>query len=223
MSDTSRPSDGRRSFLGRLGLFAGLASLDTAPLHAAPPRKGPLVHAIDAWMDALPSGHRIVFDAISAQGAANAGRFCGNWFRSHESGYGVKADQLGALIVLRAPATIFAFTDAMWAKYPQLGEFVRTPDPSTSKPWVRNPFLTGDGPAQGTQWPALVAMGVHFIVCNGTTTGIAQQIAGGDAARAGEISAELQANQVANAHQMATGIIGLTRAQEKGFAFGGGG
>lgn len=223
MPHTPAPADGRRSFLGRLGLLTGLATLGVRPAHAAaPPRKDPLVHAADDWLDALPAGHRIVFDAISATGAANAGRFCGNWIRSHESGYGVKPDQLGAVIVLRAPATILAFNDAMWAKYPTLGETLRTPDPATGKPWTRNPFLHGEGPAQGVAWPALAALGVRFIVCNGTTSGLAQSMAAGDGGKVATILQELQANQIPNAHQVATGIIGLTRAQEKGFMYGGG-
>ncbi len=217
--------DGRRTFLGRLGLVVGLTSLGVSPLRAATRGHGPKRHAADAWMDALPRAHRVVFDAISTGGAANAGRFCGNWFASNRSGYELEPGELGAIIVLRANATIFAFTDAMWAKYPVLGERLRTPDPATSKPYDHNPFLRanrGDGPSQGVVWDALVAQGVHFAVCNGTTTGLSQMIAGGDAAKAEEVKADLIAHQIPNAHQMATGIVALTRAQEKGYMFGGG-
>lgn len=224
MPDASH--DGRRSFLTRLSLLLGVPALGgAAPLHAQTGRRGPLVHEADAWMDALPSGHRIVFDAISTTGASNAGRFCGNWIASNGSGYGLKPDQLGAIIVLRSQATIFAFTDAMWTKYPQLGERLRTADPATSKPYDYNPFLRasrGEGPSQGIVWESLIAQGVHFAVCNGTTSGLAQGMAGGDAAKAAEIKADLIAHQIANAHQMATGIVALGRAQEKGFVFGGG-
>jgi hypothetical protein len=224
MSATS--PDNRRSFLGRLSLLLGASTLSgAAPLPAQTRQRGPLVHEADAWMDALPSGHRMVFDAITAGGAANAGRFCSNWFVSNASGYGLKPSQLGAIVVLRSAATIFAFTDAMWAKYPQLGDTLRVTDPATSKPYAFNPFLRatrGDSPSQGVLWETIVSQGAHFAVCNGTTTGLARGMAGGDASKAAEILQELTANQIANAHQMATGIVALGRAQEKGFTFGGG-
>ena len=58
-----------------------------------------------------------------------------------QRGYGLEPDLFGAIMVLRATATVFAFTDAMWEKYPQLGTQLRTMDPTTGEPFADNPFL----------------------------------------------------------------------------------
>ena len=234
--DSTSPRDGRRHFLTRLGTFFGASALGATSLHAASTsrarrRRGdaapdPLVHEADAWIDALPDGHRMVWDAYTTAGAVDAGRFCANWIASNESGYALTASQLGAIIVLRSQATIFAFTDAMWAKYPIIGQQLRAADPATGAPYTANPFLQparADSPSQGVSWAPLIAKGVHFAVCAGTTAGLAGAIASTQSRSAEEVRAELVANQIGNAHQMATGILALGRAQEKGFTYGGGG
>jgi hypothetical protein len=234
--DPESPLDDRRRFLARAGAMVGASTLGASTLRAAPPDTpsaapratagDPLVHAADAWMNALPGGHRMVWDAFTTPGAVNAGRFCGNWFASNGSGYDLKPSQLGAIIVLRSLATVFAFADAMWMKYPLLGQQLRTMDPTTSKPYSINPFLhpeRGDSPAQGVSWTPLVAQGVHFAVCAGTTAGLVQAIAASQSLPPDDVLADLVANQIGNAHQMATGIVAVGRAQEKGFTYGGGG
>ena len=253
----SSPTPGtRRGFLARLATLVGGTSLGAGALTslgAQPPRRAgrgaapgpaaaqppappappatPLVHAEDAWLDTLPRGHRMVFDAFTLPGVLNAGRYCNNWIRSNESGYGLTPAQLGAVIVLRAGATIFAFDDTIWSKYPLVAQQTRV-DPATGKPFAFNPFLRtpgGDALTQGVQWKELVDLGVHFAVCNGTTTGLASAIAGAtaggspDAAAVEAVRQELAAHLVPNGHLMATGIVALGRAQEKGYAFGCGG
>lgn len=243
----------RRGFVARLATLVGGTSLGAgalASLGAQPPRRAskgasptpaaapqvgsqaaPLVHAEDAWLDTLPRGHRMVFDAFTLPGVLNAGRYCNNWIRSNESGYGLTPAQLGAVIILRAGATIFAFDDVIWSKYPLFGQQTRA-DPATGKPFAFNPFLRtpgGDALTQGVQWKELVELGVHFAVCNGTTTGLASAIAsaaaGGnaDAAAVEAVRQELAAHLLSNGHLMATGIVALGRAQEKGYTFGCGG
>lgn len=222
------PPANRRSFLARLGALLGGSTLGGAVLGAQTPARtdGPLVHPEDAWLDTLPRGHRMVFDAFTLPGAVNAGRYCGNWLYSNGIGYGLKPEQLGAVIVLRSMATIYAFTDAMWAKYPVFGQQSKLSDAATGKAYDFNPFLrapTSGSPTQGVQWPQLASQGVHFAVCNGTTTMLAGMIAGSDAKAAETVRLELASNMVPNGHLMATGIVALGRAQEKGFTFGCGG
>lgn len=239
MASSSDPGS-RRGFVARLAALVGGASIGAGALavgaqekprgaakKGAAPAAGPLVHPEDAWLDALPRGHRMVFDAFTLGGVLNAGRYCGNWYRSNESGYGLKASQLGAVIVLRSAATIFAFDDYVWGKYPLFGQQTK-PDPSTSKPFTFNPFLRtpgGDALTQGIQWKELAELGAHFAVCNGTTTGLATMIAGekADEKAVEAVRQELAAHLVPNGHLMATGIVALGRAQEKGFTFGCGG
>jgi hypothetical protein len=226
MSTDHTPPAGRRGFLARLGAVLGGSAFGASALRAQQATAGPLVHPEDAWLDALPRGHRMVFDAYTLGGAVSAGRFCGNWIYSNGTGYGLKPEQLGAVIVLRSSATIYAFNDAMWAKYPQLAQQSRLTDAATNKPYDYNPFLrapAGNSPTQGVQWSGLASQGVHFAVCNGTTTLLAGMIAGNDAKAAETVRLELAANLLPNGHLMATGIVALGRAQEKGFTFGCGG
>jgi len=245
--DSSSTPGTRRGFLARLATFVGGTSVGAgalASIGAQPPRRAPkgspaaaptaptaptapLVHAEDAWLDALPRGHRMVFDAFTLSGVLNAGRYCGNWFRSNESGYGLKPNQLGAVLILRSGATIFGFDDYVWGKYPLFGQQTK-PDPSTGKPFTFNPFLRtpgGDALTQGIQWKELTDFGAHFAVCNGTMTGLASAIAGAtaDEQAVEAVRQDLAAHLVPNAHLMATGIVALGRAQEKGYTFGCGG
>ncbi len=227
MSQLADVFGSRRGFVARLGALIGGTTLGARALSAQPRPTGPLVHPEDAWLDTLSRGHRMVFDAFSLPGAVNAGRYCSNWIRSNGSGYGLTPAQLGAVIVLRSGATIFAFDDAMWAKYPLLGRQTKV-DSTTAQPYTFNPFLrapVGDAPTQGVQWQDLAAMGVHFAVCNGTTTALATALAGAGATEAA-IEAqrqELASHLLPNGHLMATGIVALGRAQEKGYTFGCGG
>lgn len=228
----AQPRGTRRGFLARLsaligGTTAG-AALGGASLGAQAPARadGPLVHPEDAWLDTLPRGHRMVFDAFTLAGAVNAGHYCGNWLYSNGTGYGLTSEQLGAVIVLRSRATIFAYNDAIWAKYPLIGENSKLTDPATGKPYAYNPFFrppAANSPSQGVQWTNLSTKGVHFAVCNGTTSSVIDMIAGTDAKAQAAVRAEIVANLVPNGHLMATGIVALGRAQEKGYTFGCGG
>jgi hypothetical protein len=226
------PPGTRRGFLGRLSALVSGTALGGALLargleaHEPQQPNGPLVHPEDAWLDTLPRGHRMVFDAFTLPGAVNAGRYCGNWLYSNGTGYGLKPEQLGAVIVLRSMATIYAFSDAMWAKYPVFGQQSKQTDATTNRPLEYNPFLrapVAGGPTQGVQWSSLASQGVHFAVCNGTTTMLAGMIAGSDAKATETVRQELAAHLLPNGHLMATGIVALGRAQEKGYTFGCGG
>lgn len=214
---------GRRGFLARAGAMLGGLALFGQPASAqARGNDGPLVHPEDAWMDALPRGHRMVFDAPTLSAAAHAGLFAGNFIWSNENGYKLKADQIGVIIVLRHYATAFAFNDAVWAKYGKpISERMKITDPATGESWAKSPFYnpgTFDGPTMGVQWKSLVDKGVHFAVCAAATGNLANIIARATNGKTEDVRQELLAAQMANAHQMATGILAFGRAQEKGFA-----
>ena len=68
-------------------------------------------------MDALPTAHRMVFDAVSASGADDIRHYASNVFLANRTGYGVESRDVGVLVVLRHNATPFGYNDAMWAKY----------------------------------------------------------------------------------------------------------
>jgi intracellular sulfur oxidation DsrE/DsrF family protein len=213
----------RRGFLGRL--TAGAAALGsllagTTSAQAQSPASGPLRHEADDWMDTLPRGHRLVFDAVSPVGAEASRWWANNFLLSNESGYGVDAGKVGVIIVLRHNATAFAYSDAMWAKYgpafaESMGPLV---DPSTGRAPTTN--LANQGRAT---LDALTAQGVHVAYCGMATrrlAGAAAKATGGDV---DAIYQELMRHVVRNAHFAPAGIVALSRAQERGYTFAYGG
>lgn len=205
----------RRRFLQRLGIGSGaLGALAGSGLPAAAqqPAATPRRHAIDDWMDALPTGHRMVFDAVSPKGSEDVRHYASNFLAVNRSNYGLENRDIGVIIILRHNATPYAYNDAMWAKYGAAfgGDLKAGEAPKT------NPAKTG---VEGLD--ALSALGAHFGVCMMATlrfaTLAAAKTSGGSAEA---IFEELGQNLVRNAHLTPAGIVALGRAQERGFTFG---
>lgn len=212
----------RRGFLGRVtagaAAVAGLLGAGATVLRAqaASTRR----HAADDWMDTLPRGHRLVFDAVSPDGAEASRWWANNFFLANKTGYGVEAQDIGVILVLRHNATAYAYNDAMWAKYgaafaSSMDDLV---DPSTQKAPTVNLANRGRATLE-----ALAGQGVHVAFC-----GMATRRLAGDAARltGGNVDAiheELLRNAVRNAHVAPAGIVALSRAQERGYTFAYGG
>jgi intracellular sulfur oxidation DsrE/DsrF family protein len=65
----------------------------------------------------------------------------------------------------------------------------------------------------------LVQRGAHFAVCQMSTQTIAYNIATATNSDQAKIVEELSANLVGNSHPVTAGIVTVTRAQERGYAF----
>ncbi|MHB1312839.1 MAG: hypothetical protein ACYC3L_12555 [Gemmatimonadaceae bacterium] len=220
----------RRSFLGRLAAgtaaFGAALATGASPLHALPRGDDykPARHPQDDWLDQIPGKHRIFFDATSPNGAADAITFAGNYAAANKSGYGMEVSDLAILLCYRHWATVFAFNDAMWAKYgPAWGTMINFNDPATNAPPVRNVWnatgLPGRQPNRGVTIEMAVKRGFHFVVCDMATrafAGVAAQKTGGNA---DAVYTELKANAFANSHFAAAGILAVNRAQERGYSF----
>ncbi len=210
-----------------VGLGAGAAALGAGAARAAPPGA-----ATDPWQAArepqddwleLPGRHRMVFDATSAAAAEDAIDFADTYFFANNKGYGLAPSDLAVVIILRHFATPFAFSDPVWSKYgPAFSAMITLNDPATGKPATRNIHLTApakaDPEAALANLSALAARGVRFAVCGLATSKIADHLAGGDAAKAAVIRAELTASLIPNARLVPAGIVALNRTQERGYA-----
>jgi hypothetical protein len=209
---TARFEATRRRFLGRIG--AGSAALgaivgSALPAGAQPSPSIPRRHALDDWMDALPTAHRMVFDAITPQGADDIRHYASNVFAANQTGYGVESRDVGVIVILRHDATPYAFNDAMWAKYGTV--FASEMKINDAK---ANPANAG-----GERLDSLSGLGAHFGVCAMATrryAGLAARGGGGTDA----VFEELAKNLIRNAHLTPAGIIAVGRAQEHGYAFG---
>jgi hypothetical protein len=205
----------RRRFLARLGIgsvtFGALAS-SALPADAQSAPAAPRRHAADDWMDQLPTAHRMVFDAVSLEGADDILHYASNVFVANRTGYGVDSHDVGVIVILRHNATPCAFNDAMWAKYGSVfATEMKMPD---QKP-VANPEN-----ASGETIDALTALGAHFGVCAMASRRFAGLVAKSTGGTVDAILDEFGKNLVRNAHFTPAGIVAVGRAQERGYAFG---
>ena len=207
----------RRSFLGRLA--AGGLALLSAPsvLRGSEPDAGLLQDTNDAWIGKLKGQHRQYFDATTVNdGFPLAYAF--NWMGTMAKTYGLRDDQLSAVIGLRHFSIPIAFTDAIWSKY-ALGKVFNVTDPVTRQPSTRNIYLgskAGDMMFPDAAVDKLVARGATVVVCNlalNVFSGMAAPNAGvsADAARA-----EWIAGLVPGAVVVPSGVLAVNRAQERG-------
>lgn len=223
MTDRVSP---RRSFLTGLGVSAVGIGAMSAGVHAQTAAAGGSFqaarHAADDWMDRLPGKHRIVIDAVTPDGAGNAFLFANNLYEANQKGYSLGNGDLAIIVVLRHFATPFAFTDAIWAKYGKaMAEAVKFDDPKTKQPPTVNVYnAAGYGealPNFGNTIDALVKRGTHFAICDMATQFFSRQVAG-PSGSADAIYKELVAGAIPNSTFSAAGVVGVTRAQERGYS-----
>lgn len=173
----------------------------------------PTRHAIDAWLDAVPGKHRVALDTTSAAGAEQGIGYSNNVFNGNRNGYQLENSDVALVLCLRHNATAFAFNNAMWQKYGKVfADRIGYKNDDGSVP-TTNPHNSGERPPLDR----LAARGAHFIVCGLATNLYAGMIAGQNGDRAA-VFKELESNMVANAHIMAAGVVGITRAQEYGYS-----
>lgn len=228
--DVTFPS-ARRSFLSRLGaglaaFGAGLGIGTSAAMAQAPSRERwqPARHGEDDWFDKVPGQHRMILDAVSAQGVGDALHFASNVFVTSKSGYGLDDRDVAVIICLRHGATAFAFNDAMWAKYSApMSAHAKFNDPKSRGPATVNVYnsteyrgLLANGAAT---FDALIKQGAHFAVCDQSTHGYAGDLARSTGGQAEAVYKELTSNLIGNAHMVPSGIVAVGHAQERGYAY----
>ena len=221
----------RRSFLSRLGigLTAGGAALGARIASAqVPPSEGgrwqPARHTMDDWLDQIPGKHRFVIDTYTPDGFGGALPFLNNFFTVNQTAYGLQDGDLAVVLIARHLSTLFAYNDAVWAKYGVLiTQRTNLNDPKTKQPPTMNLFnAAGYGgalPNRGTTLDSLLKRGLHLGVCQTSTRGNAGAIAEATGGTAEAVYNELVANLASrNAHMVPAGIVAVNRAQERGYS-----
>ena len=202
----------RRSFLARLGAAAAAVGLGAPPLLAQAPSP-PARHAKDDWLDQLPGKHRMFFDATSPIGSQEAATFANNFFTANRNGYELEDKDLAVIIGLRHNAIVFAFDDAIWAKYgATMAENAKFTDPKTNKAPATN--------LRRAAYEALVKRGVHLAICDMSAHRIAGVIARSIGSTMDDIYKELVPHAVGGsaAHFVPAGIVAVNRSQERGYS-----
>lgn len=225
MSAESTFSPHRRSFLDSLKTRLAAAALVSGGVAMAQEKAAPFQptrHAKDDWLDQIPGKHRLVFDTTTIDGFGEALAFAGNFLRANKTDYGLEDSDLAVVITARHLSTQFAYNDAIWAKY---GKYIATEpkfeDPKTKEAPVVNVFTATDYGTllknHGTSVSGLVKRGVHLMVCAMATRRYAGLIASKTGAKTDAVNEELVAGVVGNGHMVAAGILGVSRAQERGY------
>jgi intracellular sulfur oxidation DsrE/DsrF family protein len=202
----------RRSFLSRFPAVAAFVGIgDQKPVDQVPHAFEPDRHSQDDWLDHLPGKHRVVFDTWTAAKFPESMQFANNIFRGNRDGYQLAEKDVAIVIVARHRTAPFAFNDAMWAKYGKpFSDRMEFLDPKTNKPPTVN--------VHAVQLGTLIKQGVHLAVCNLTTRSVSQRLSELTGVAADDIYKELTTNTLGNAHFVAAGVVGVTRAQERGYA-----
>jgi intracellular sulfur oxidation DsrE/DsrF family protein len=211
----------RRSFIARLaaaGTVFGAAFGTAAALPATAEASSP-ADELDAWFGAMKGANKVIYDCVAPAGGPDGVMFARNIIKFSAEKLGTKDADMSVIVSFRHFSTPFGYTDAIWAKYPQLAEMLKVEDPKTKKPaarnWLLHEFVEGE---PGANLPSLRAHGVNFAVCGAATEFIARILAGpkGDSKK---IDAELSANLIPGAKMMPAGVVGVQRAQKAGFAY----
>ncbi len=215
---TENPLVARRSFLARLGAgvtVAGAFASGAPQASAQAPASGfrPTRHPQDDWLDALPGGHRFVFDTTTMTGIENALLYANNFYIASQTGYSLGNADTAVVIVVRHLSTPFGYNDTMWKKYAALSKMTGAVDPQTKQPATTNIHMTGGDESIAN----LAKRGTQFAVCQMATRFFAGQLAQGSGSTADAVYADLTSNLVPNAHMVAAGILAVNRAQERGY------
>lgn len=214
---TSHP---RRSFFARLA--AGLAAVTAAP-HAAAMSLDDARRLQgqdpDAFLAKLNAPHRQYFDATTVNDGFPL-IYAFTWARTMREGFKLGPRDAQAVIGFRHSGIAPTLNDQMWAKY-KLGEFFKLTDPKTKQPATRNYFnnsAAGDIMVPDANVSAMLGAGHLVVVCN-----VALSVISGAAGKAAGLSVtpeaahqEWLANLVPGVQPVASGVLAVHRAQEKG-------
>src|SRR5258705_2655304 len=214
----------RRSMISGLGAAAVGAALVAKPAAGqnAAGRFQPARHQQDAWLDAVAGRHRIFIDASTARGAGEAMLYANNLYVANKSGYSLPESDIVVVACLRHFATVFAFNDAIWAKYGKvLGMMVEFTDPKTRQAPSTNLLNSAEYgmalPNLGTTIDSVVKRGTRFAVCDMATHLFAGRIAAQADGDADALSKGLFGKTNPHSPKGPPGVVAVNRAQEYGY------
>ena len=227
MSDrSSETPSSRRRFLARasaIGAALGLTRVGVAgaaTLVASPPDDRHPPMADDAWTTRLTGRHKQVVDATSPNDGWPLS-FALTFRNTFNSAYGVPDAQLSSVVGLRHFAMPLGLSDELWAKY-HIGEGLKIMDPITKAPAVRNPYYKPQPGAlmfMDAAIDKLQARGTIFTVCNVALTALSGMLGQGIGVSADDAKKEWMAGLLPGMVVVPSGVLALTRAQEKGCAY----
>jgi intracellular sulfur oxidation DsrE/DsrF family protein len=115
----------RRDFLGRLATLG--ASVGLWPARTLDATEAPRHAAIeDPWVKRLTGAHRVVFHShMPTEGLAL--RWAQTYLDTQRTVYGIRETDCTVIVGLNGRSIGWFFSDAMWARYPSIGEVMGMP------------------------------------------------------------------------------------------------
>ncbi len=223
MIDPSTTPTPRRGFLGRLAAVAAAAGVSAVPRAMYPDHDTtPLA---DEWLDKLKAKHRQFFDFPAHDDGLPLVHML-NYYNTLNTAYNVKDSDIntvGTFYGLPNGTTLFAFNDAMWAKY-NMGATLKFNDHKTSAPATRNvwrtdPSIMGLMLAPPASIEALQKRGAVFLLCNNALGLWAGMLAQANKMEAPAVLADLKANMLPGVVLVPGMVVAIQMAQDKGIAY----
>ena len=220
MSRTHASPVARRGFLVRLSQAAAATSallLDSSRLEAA---SGVAANSgladPDAWIGRLKGEQKVMIHAH--QHIMTALVDAGNMLANARDMYGVPEKQMSIAVITHGPAIQGLFRDDVWQQK-SLGAFYKVNDPKTNAPATRNIFYKSQ--EGDLMFPAMAVdkiqpRGVTFVVCNIAHTVISGMLGQRAGVPADQAKAEFAKGMIPGFILVASGVLAVNRAQEKG-------
>lgn len=194
----------RRDFLGRLAaLGASVGLLPAQPLGASPAtHAAPTVE--DPWMKRVTGTHKVVFHShMPTEGLAL--RWAQTYLDTQKTAYGIRETDCTVIVGLNGRSIGWFFNDALWAKYPTIGDVMGAPGTANS---YRDAVAT------------LVKRNVILLACNNSIRASGSRFLAPDQRtdpeRLRAFGEEVRANLLPGIEVVPAMIVTLQQAQERG-------
>jgi hypothetical protein len=179
------------------------------------------VEPSNRWLDGLKARHKQFFDTPAPNGGVPLVHVM-NYYDTYNQAFGVKDNDVDAVLTFYGATTFYGLNDAAWAKY-RLGEFLETNEPTTGKPatanpWRASPVVLGLTLPQASL-ESLHKRGATLILCNNALTifsGLLAQKRGLDAKVVYE---DLKANILPGVDLVPGMVVAVEQAQRAGLSY----
>jgi hypothetical protein len=139
--------DNRRNFLGRLAAGAAVAAGGIGPGASRAEAQDPIKPVSDkfdmSWVDRVHGRFRGVFDSPKVEEGGELFR-AAIWPDQVAETYGVKDDEITAVLVIRHVGIPLIMNDEFWSRH-ELGKANKMKDPATGKHYQQNPIRSLEG------------------------------------------------------------------------------
>lgn len=194
----------RRTFLSRLATIGAALGFGSTTATAAPVATEPRWPADEPWMKRLTGKQKVVFHSHLPT-EAQAIRWGQTFLDTQKNTYGLVDADTTVVIGLNGRSIGWFFNDALWARYPTIGEVMGAPG-------AKNP--------QTGTLAGLAQRGAVLLVCNNSIRASWQRFLT-DAQRADQairsgFEAEIKANLLPGVEVVPAMVVTLQQAQDRG-------